>query len=110
MEPAMPLPVKETIADLGNSNKPLRNSRLVDLSNLNSEELKLFQPAWANIEPKRRRQIIYWLVELSEDNFELDFDSIFRNCLSNPSEVIRQAAEQALYELEAGESPFAFTV
>ena len=33
-----------------------------------------------------------------------------QQCLNNPSEVIRQAAEQALYELEAEESPFTFRV
>ncbi len=31
-----------------------------------------------------------------------------QQCLHNPSEVIRQAAEPALYEIEADENPFTF--
>ena len=65
----MPLSIEETIAGLGNCDKPLLNSRLTQLSNLNSEELEFLRQAWAVIEPKRRRQIIYRLVELAEDNF-----------------------------------------
>ena len=85
----MSLPIEETITDLGNSNQPLRNSRLVELSNLNSEELDFLERVWSGIEPKRRRQIIYRLVELAEDNFELNFDSIFRNCLKDQEAEVR---------------------
>ena len=62
----MSLPIEETITELGNCDKPLLNSRLIELSNLNSEELELLEQAWAVIEPKRRRQIIYRLVELKK--------------------------------------------
>ena len=82
----MSLPIEEIIADLRDSSQSLRNSRLVELSSLNSEELELWERAWANIKPKRRRQIIYRLVELAEDNFELDFDSIFRCCFKKDEE------------------------
>ena len=37
----MTLPIEETIADLANCNQPLLNSRLVELSNLNSAEQAL---------------------------------------------------------------------
>jgi HEAT repeat protein len=96
----MPLPIEETIADLGNSDKPLLNSRLAELSNLNSEELALFEQAWATIEPKRRGQIMYRLVELAEDNFELDFDSIFKSRLKDPDDEVRSKAIEGLWESE----------
>ncbi len=96
----MSLPIEETIAGLGNSHQPLRNSRLVDLSNLNSAELELFEQVWVNIEPKRRRQIIYWLVELAEENFELDFDIIFRHCLKDQDADVRSKAIEGLWECE----------
>ena len=54
----MSLPIEEIVADLGNSDKPLLSSRLIDLSDLSSEELAFFETAWALIEPKRRQQII----------------------------------------------------
>ncbi|MDI6814733.1 MAG: HEAT repeat domain-containing protein [Dehalococcoidales bacterium] len=96
----MSLPIEETIADLGNCDKPLLSSRLTQLSNLNSEELELLQQAWAVIEPKRRRQIIYRLVELAEDNFELNFDSIFTSCLKDQDAEVRSKAIEGLWESE----------
>ena len=43
----MLLPIEETIADLADSDKPLLNSRLIDLSHLNPEELRILEQAWA---------------------------------------------------------------
>jgi HEAT repeat protein len=100
MEHLMPSPIEETIADLVNPDKPILNSRLADLSNLNSEELKLFEQAWETIEPKRRRQIIYRLVELTEDNFELNFDSIFKSRLKDKDAEVRTKAIEGLWENE----------
>ncbi len=100
MEPPTPLSIRETIADLGNSNQSLLSSRLVDLSNLNSEELRFLEQVWVEIEPERRRQIVYRLVELAEDNFELNFDSIFWNCLKDQDAEVRCKAIEGLWENE----------
>ena len=104
----MALPIEEIITDLCDSSQPLRNSRLVDLSNLNSEELELWERAWVNIKPKRRQQIIYRLVELAEDNFELDFESVFRSCLKDQDAEVRSKAIEGLWESEVTSliSPF----
>ena len=75
-------------------------SRLVDLSNLNSEELRFLEQVWAAIKPKRRRQIVHRLVELVEDNFELNFDSIFKNCLKDQDAEVRSKAIEGLWESE----------
>lgn len=96
----MSLPIEETIADLGDRGKPLLNSRLVELSNLNREEMRLFEREWAAIELKRRWQIVCRLVELVEDNFELDFDSIFIICLKDPDAEVRSEAIKGLGENE----------
>lgn len=96
----MSLPIAETIAHLGDSDKPLLNSKLAELSNLNSEELALFEEAWETIESKRKRQIMYRLVELAEDNFELDFDSIFKNHLTDQDAEVRSKAIEGLWESE----------
>ena len=100
MEPAMPSPIEQTIAALSNRNKPILSSRLADLSSLNSAELKLFERAWETIEPKRRRHIMYRLVELAEDNFELDFNSIFKGCLNDQDTEVRSKAIEGLWESE----------
>lgn len=96
----MPSPIEKTIVELGNSNKSLLNSRLADLSNLNSEELELFERSWPAIEPKRRRQIVHRLVELAEDNLALNFDSIFKYCLKDQDNEVRSKAIEGLWENE----------
>ncbi|MFB0559583.1 MAG: HEAT repeat domain-containing protein [Dehalococcoidales bacterium] len=96
----MSSPIEETIADLGNNENPLLTSSLVDLSNLNSEELRFLKQVWATIEPKRRRQIVHQLVELAEDNFELNFDSIFKDCLKDQDAEVRSKAVEGLWESE----------
>ena len=100
LEHTMSLSIEETIAHLGDSAKPLCSSKLIELSNLNSEGLGLLEQAWATIEPKRRRQIVYRLVELAEDNFELDFDNVFRNCLKDQDAEVRCRAIEGLWENE----------
>lgn len=96
----MLLSIEETIADLADSDKPLLNSRLTQLSNLNPEEIRILEQAWAAIEPKRRQQIVYRLVELSKDNLELNFDSIFENCLEDRDAEVRSKAIEGLWESE----------
>ena len=100
MEITMLFPIEGTIAYLANSDKPLIISRLIDLSNLNPEELRISKHAWATIEPKRRHQIIYRLVELSEDNLKLNFDSIFKDCLKDRDTEVRSKAIEGLWESE----------
>ncbi|MFC1943256.1 HEAT repeat domain-containing protein [Chloroflexota bacterium] len=99
-EPTMTSPIKEIIADIGNSDNPLLNSRLTELSNLSSEELELFESSWTVIKPERRRQIVYRLVELAEDNLELNFDSIFKHCLEDRDDEVRSKAIEGLWESE----------
>ncbi len=92
--------IKETIADITNDNNPLRSSMLIELSDLNSAELAWLEQAWTAINPKRRRQIVYRLVELAEDNFELDFDSVFKCCLKDQDAAVRCKAIEGLWESE----------
>ena len=46
LELTMLLSIEKTITDLANSDKPLLNSRLIDLSNLNPEEIRILEQAW----------------------------------------------------------------
>jgi HEAT repeat protein len=96
----MSLSIEETIADLAKSDKPLSRSGLTELSNLSSEGVEFLSRMWVSIESKRRQQIIYRLVELAEDNFELNFDSIFKNCLKDQDAEVRSKAIEGLWESE----------
>ncbi len=96
----MPSHIEKTITALGNNGNLLPTSRLVDLSNLNSEESSILEQVWASIEVKQRRQIVHRLVELAEDNFELNFDSIFKHCLKDQDDEVRSKAIEGLWESE----------
>ncbi|MBE9482718.1 MAG: HEAT repeat domain-containing protein [Chloroflexi bacterium] len=96
----MLLPIEKLISDLANSNKPLSSSGLTELSNLSSEDMEFICRIWESIESKRRQQIIYRLVELAENNFELNFDSIVRNCLKDQDAEVRSKAIVGLRESE----------
>jgi HEAT repeat protein len=100
MEPGLPPPVEKTIAKLVNPNTKLSDSWLTDLSTLSSAELKQLEQAWPTIEAKRRGQIMYHLVELAEDNFELDFDEIFKGRLKDEDAEVRSKAIEGLWESE----------
>jgi len=93
-------PIEEIITDLADSDKPLLNSNLADLSNIVPEELGFLKETWPTIKPERRRQILSLLVELAEGNFELDFDNIFKNCLSDQDAEVRSKAIEGLWENE----------
>ena len=91
---------EELIADLANSDHRLLYSDLTQLSNLSPQELALFEQTWPAIEPKRRHQIVYRLVELAGNNVEFNFDGIFRNCLTDPDADVRSEAIEGLWESE----------
>jgi len=100
MEPNVALSFKETVANLANREKPLSNLKLVYLSNLEPAKKVLLEQVWVAIEVKRRRQIMSRLVELAEDNFELNFDDIFRYCLRDEDAEVRCTAIEGLWENE----------
>jgi HEAT repeat protein len=100
MEPDMSLSFEQTMANLADRKKPLSSTGLASLSDLDSTKLALFQQAWATIETKRRRQVISRMVDLAENNFELDFDSIFRHCLKDEDTEVKCAAIEGLWENE----------
>jgi len=96
----IPSPIEETIVELANSDKPLLNARLTELSNLRSEELEVLKRSWTAIETKRRRQIVHRLVDLAEDNLDLNFDSILKYCLTDQDDEVQSKAIEGLWENE----------
>jgi HEAT repeat protein len=95
---AVPPNVKQIITDLADAAKPLSHAGLADLSNLDSNELNYLDQVWSSIEADRRCQIIARLVELAEENFELNFDGIFKNSLKDPDPAVRVKAIEGLWE------------
>ncbi len=100
MDPTLPPPVEEIIAELADNDQPLGMAKLAELSGLTTAELALFTGTWSTIKPERRRQIVNRLVELAEDNLKLDFNGIFKHCLDDPDVEVRQQAIEGLWESE----------
>jgi len=96
----MPSNIENYLKDLHDIGKPLVISKLVNLSDLSREEMEAFKNMWAGINVARRREIVERLVELAEDNFELDYDQIFRLCLGDGDGEVRAKAIEGLSECE----------
>lgn len=100
MEPLTPQPIEVTFSRLGQSDIPLLSADLTELSNLSPAALEVLEEAWEDIEPARRRQIMRRLVDLAEDNFDLNFDNIFKSHLKDGDEEVRSTAIEGLWENE----------
>lgn len=94
------LPFEKYLEELTDTDKPLATSKLANLSGLSPEEIELFKEAWAIIDLERHRQIASRLAELTEDNFELDFDEAFRVLLEDGDGQVRLKAIEGLGECE----------
>jgi HEAT repeat protein len=92
--------VKDIIAEMADISKPLVNTHLADLTQLSPANLKEFAQVWKTIELKRRHEILTRLSELITDSIELNFDSIFKTCLTDPDDDVRSEAINGLWENE----------
>jgi len=94
------LPIEQIINNLVDNDQPILNASLAELSDLNSQQLKLLDDTWHSIDLKRRRQIMHRLYELAEDVVCLNFDVIFKHRLKDEDEEVRQVAIEGLWENE----------
>lgn len=92
--------IEKFMAEIADEDRELRRSALLQLSSLSKEDTQQFRRAWSGIPRPRRREILTLLVELSEDNLELDFSGVFRCCLSDKCEVVREHATRGLQETD----------
>ena len=92
--------MEKLLTELGDENKNLLANHLVYLSDLPSEEVEAFARAWEKTATPRRHQLVSHLVSLTEDNSELNFDTIFRVILDDPDAEVRNKAVEGLAECE----------
>ena len=90
--------IEETLARLSDNN--LSDSDLVELSGLYTEQLALFEQAWAKIKTEQRRRIVGHFIKLADENIELNFNVIFKNRLTDPDAEVRSQAIEGLWECE----------
>lgn len=96
----MSSPLEQYLAELRDLSKPMAISKLANLSDPLPEEVDIFGREWSNIDVTRRRQIVGQLAELAEDNLELDFDEVFRSCLTDADGEVRVKAIEGLWGCE----------
>lgn len=82
------------------TDKELHTGSLYILSNMNKEMLNSFKTIWPTITPQRRRDVMQELVEISEANFEVNFDPVFLLGLADEDADVRAAAINGLWEDE----------
>ena len=92
--------VDDLMGQLADSTKRLTKSQLVGLSDMSSSEAKRFKELWQGLGVVRRRQIIVQLTIEVGENVELNFDSVFTSCLSDPDEIVRTKAIEGLWECQ----------
>ncbi|MYC05794.1 MAG: HEAT repeat domain-containing protein [Chloroflexi bacterium] len=88
------------IAELSDESSPVKRSGLLQLSSLTRDDARDFRRLWRGVGRERRREVLAALTELSEDNLELDFSAIFRVCLSDECEIVREQATRGLLETD----------
>ena len=92
--------IGKAVRELAEGEEIPGNTTLTELSGLSPVDMKLFRETWNELNTERRIQTISRFMELAEDNIELNFDMIFRYCLSDPEEDIRSMAIEGLWENE----------
>lgn len=86
------------IMELGDESVPVKRSGLLQLSSLTRDDVRDFRRLWRSVGEERKREVLAALVELSEDNLELDFSAVYRSCLSDECEMVREQATRGLME------------
>ena len=90
----------DLLTDLTDAEKPVTYSGLLQLTDLPVEGLSELKIVWPKLSTERRREVVRKLVELADDNVELDFNSVFKSCLSDDDDAIREIAARGLWETE----------
>ena len=79
---------------------PISSPAFTDLTDLSPAELGRFARVWFKVAPERKQKVLEHLVDMSENNAELDFSAVFKLCLKDSDEVVRQKSITGLWEFE----------
>ena len=82
------------------TDKKLRTSSLFILSKMDQADLEALKKIWPTIATERRRDVMRELLEISEENFEVDFDPVFFLGMADQDPDVRALAVGGLWENE----------
>ena len=92
--------LESCLQTLSEDSSHLNQAELIELSDLPPKELGMVARVWFKLPTERREGIVELLVEEAEDNTELDFSAIFKMCLKDPVESVREKGIIGLWEFE----------
>jgi HEAT repeat protein len=90
----------QILRDLADPQKSIPFSRLYAFSDLARKQLAEFRETWDTLPTDSRQRIIRALAELAESSFEVNYDAIYRHCLTDADAEVRAIAIQGLWENE----------
>lgn len=80
------------------NNEPLPIPQLYRLSDMQAADLAAFDASWTAVSDERRQAIVRHLADISEDNFVVNFSSIFIRSFDDPVANVRIAALDGLWD------------
>ncbi len=86
--------------ELAPESSTIKHTHLLQLSGLTGAELEQFRHWWPSLLPERRQAILERMVSMTEDSVEVDFNAIFRHCLSDADSTVRKLAVSGLWECD----------
>ncbi|MCS7178488.1 MAG: HEAT repeat domain-containing protein [Anaerolineae bacterium] len=93
---------KPTFAEILDALQSGRADRrtLYGLSNLERSQAEAVWAVWGGLPVDTRRKMAQMMVEIAENDFEVNFDEVFRRVLDDPDAAVRLAAVEGLWENE----------
>jgi HEAT repeat protein len=71
---------------------------LYKLSDMSEDELREFEMVWPTCDADRRGEIVRHLVEITEEDFLVNFQPVFAYCMSDPNPGVRIASLDGLWD------------
>lgn len=88
----------QTLQNLSTLDEPISIAGLYALSSLDNIQLEQVKALWATLPAGRRAEAMQHLVEIGDETFEVDFNTIFRMGLYDTDPDVRAAAISGLWE------------
>ena len=88
------------LEQLRDTSRPFPPISLYQLSDLAAPDLDALEAVWNDLPTERRHNLLQSLADLSEANFEVNFETLFRLGLDDTDSGVRATAIRALWESE----------
>lgn len=87
-----------TLKKLAKDTEPISIASLYTFSGIDQTAAEQINRVWPTIPTDRRQAAMKHLVEIAEENFEVDFNSVYRIGLTDPDPEVRAAAIDGIWE------------